>query len=330
MLDRRGGRRGSASTIAASAGTASGGPESAFNPGAPGQIASRSGRNTSQPDGGAGPSRPRATHSRTSVPATSASPATPGSPRAMPEGREAAPPTASAPRTASTPQPKAPAAGELVRISGGLAAQVAWAGWILVSSPLTGPPRREDSGSTAFARWPMKLRVLLPLAAVAATASADQVFLKGGGSLSGQVVSRTAEAVTIEIPLGRVTLPASRVERIVDGSSPLGEYRSRALALRDDDAAGWLSLGLWAQDHGLHAQAREAFRRVLARDPGNAIAQEGLGNVRMGDRWVSPEESYLAQGLVYYDGSWVTREERDFALREREAAERTQAADRAR
>jgi tetratricopeptide (TPR) repeat protein len=161
-------------------------------------------------------------------------------------------------------------------------------------------------------------------------ATADQLVLKGGGTLSGVLVKQTPEAVTIDVALGRVTLPASRVERIVSGDSTLGEYRSRALGLRQDDAAGWLALGFWAQDAGLHAQAREAFRRVLAYDPDNAVAQQALGNVRLGERWVSPEESYRAQGLVYYDGSWMTREERDFAAREREVAARTEAAERAR
>lgn len=176
----------------------------------------------------------------------------------------------------------------------------------------------------------MTLRFSLLLLVAAGAASADQVVLKGGGTLSGVLVKQTPEAVTIEVALGRVTLPASRVERIIAGDSALGEYRSRALGLQDGDAFGWLSLGLWARDRGLHAQAREAFQRVLARDPGNAVAHEAMGNVRLGERWVSPEESYRAQGLVYYEGQWMTREDRDFLSREREARARVEAADRAR
>jgi tetratricopeptide (TPR) repeat protein len=176
----------------------------------------------------------------------------------------------------------------------------------------------------------MTLRFSVLLLVAAGAASADQVVLKGGGTLSGVLVQQTPEAVTIEVALGRVTLPASRVERIIAGDSALGEYRSRALGLQEGDTFGWLSLGLWARDHGLHAQAREAFQRVLARDPGNAVAHEAMGNVRLGERWVSPEESYRAQGLVYYEGQWMTREDRDFVSREREASARVEAADRAR
>jgi hypothetical protein len=123
----------------------------------------------------------------------------------------------------------------------------------------------------------------------------------------------------IEVGAGRVTLPALRVERVVAGSSALSAFRERALALAQDDDAGWLQLGLWASDHGLHTQAREAFERVLALDPRNATAQQALGNVRLADRWVTPEESYRSRGYVYFEGRWVTPEERDDALRQEAA-----------
>ena len=44
---------------------------------------------------------------------------------------------------------------------------------------------------------------------------ADEVLLKGGGRVSGVVVDRTATAVVIETGPGRVTLPLTRVEKIV-------------------------------------------------------------------------------------------------------------------
>lgn len=176
----------------------------------------------------------------------------------------------------------------------------------------------------------MRLAVSWFLLAAATTASADQVILKGGGILSGLLVERTSEVVTIEVGVGRVSLPASRVERVVEGASPLGGYRARALGLRDDDAAGWLALGLWAQDQGLHTQAREAFQRVLLREPENPVAQQSLGNVRLGGHWVSLEESYRARGYVWFEGGWVPREERDLELRQRASRGRVEAAERAR
>jgi hypothetical protein len=162
---------------------------------------------------------------------------------------------------------------------------------------------------------PLRRALLGSLLVLPAGAFADQVFLKGGGKVTGVVVQQTAEAVVVEVGAGRVTLPAQRVERIVAGTSALSSFRERALSLAQDDVGGWLELALWASGQGLHTQARDAFERVLVLDPRNSAAQQALGNVRLADRWVTPEESYRARGYVYFEGRWVTPEERDDALR---------------
>jgi hypothetical protein len=112
----------------------------------------------------------------------------------------------------------------------------------------------------------------------------------------------------------------SQVESIETGASALASYRSRAAAIAPGDASGWLELALWARDAGLETQAQDAFARVVAIDPTNALAHAGLGDVRLAGRWVSPEESYRAQGLVPLDGAWVTASEREAILRERAGA----------
>lgn len=174
-------------------------------------------------------------------------------------------------------------------------------------------------------------RALLGLLLVAPPAAfADQVFLKGGGKVTGVVVQQTPDVIVIEVGAGRVTLPAERVERVVAGRSALAAFRERAQGLAPDDAAGWLQLAEWASDQGLHTQAREAFERVLALDPRNSAAQQALGNVRLADRWVTPEESYRSRGYVYFDGRWVTPEERDDALRQEAARADLVLAERAR
>ena len=50
--------------------------------------------------------------------------------------------------------------------------------------------------------------VLLP-----AVAGADEVFLTGGGRLSGVIVSRSASSVTVDVGPGRVTLPMAETAR---------------------------------------------------------------------------------------------------------------------
>lgn len=54
-------------------------------------------------------------------------------------------------------------------------------------------------------------RVAVLMALLAAPVAADQVFLKGGGRLTGVIVDRTPTSIAIEVAPGRVTLPMSRV-----------------------------------------------------------------------------------------------------------------------
>ncbi len=58
--------------------------------------------------------------------------------------------------------------------------------------------------------------------------AADEIHLKGGGRVSGRIVERTATRIAIETGPGRVTLPLSRVERIVEGRSTLEAFAERA------------------------------------------------------------------------------------------------------
>lgn len=161
--------------------------------------------------------------------------------------------------------------------------------------------------------------------AVASPAVADEIFTRSGGHVVGEIVERGATSVTVDIGIGRVELPLSYIDRIVPGHAPLTVYRQRAQTLAAGDVAGWLELGRWAGENDLPAQAEEAFSRVVARDPGNAAAQQALGHVEVDGRWMTREESYAARGLVQFEGSWVSPEERAALL-----AERARAAQRAR
>jgi len=59
---------------------------------------------------------------------------------------------------------------------------------------------------------------------------------------------------------GRVTLPMSRVERVVESRSALEAYRS-APRPRAGDAQGWADLARWAADHDLLTQSARRGRR---------------------------------------------------------------------
>lgn len=158
------------------------------------------------------------------------------------------------------------------------------------------------------------------LAALAnAPTLADEVILRGGGVLRGVVVERTEARVVVETGPGRVTLPMSRVERVVEGRTALEGFRERAAELPAGDADGWAALARWAAERELATQAREAWRRVLAFDPEDAEANRALGRVLLDGVWMDEAEAYRARGYVLAEGRWLTPAEHDALLRERAA-----------
>ncbi len=181
----------------------------------------------------------------------------------------------------------------------------------------------------------MKRALVVSLALLPGAVRADDVFLTGGGRLSGVIVERTAGSITLDVGPGRVTLPMTRVSRVVARTGDLTVYRQRAAQLLPENVAGWVALARWAEDHDLLTQAREAYAYVLALDPDNAAAHRGLGHVWTGERWGTVEESYLARGYVQFEGSWVSLDERRAMVEERMAMaaaerERVEASARAR
>ena len=146
---------------------------------------------------------------------------------------------------------------------------------------------------------------IVVLALVAPPLVADEVHLKGGGRLTGEIVEQTAENITVDIGAGRMTVKMSTVVRIDKSASPLQEYRTRAAALADQDVEGWRELARWASNQGLGTQAREAYTHVTAVVPDDAEANRGLGLVQQDGRWMTEEESYLARGFVKFEGEWM-------------------------
>ena len=166
----------------------------------------------------------------------------------------------------------------------------------------------------------MKTAVLATAVALATFAArADKVYLKGGGQLSGRIVSQTDKKVEVDVGAGRIAVPAANVMRIEKGRSPLQEYEERDSQVAAADADGWVALGQWAEAKGLSSQAREAYHRALAASPLDPRANEALGNVLVDGRWVSEDESYRARGYVQFEGDWITPAEHDAILRQRAA-----------
>jgi hypothetical protein len=166
------------------------------------------------------------------------------------------------------------------------------------------------------------------LALAPALAHADSVFLKNGGEIRGQIVEQREDSIVIEVGPGRLTVARRDVVRVVSSTTDLGTYQARAAALSPRDVAGWIRLAEWARARDLGTQAREAFGRALAMDPENAAAHLALGHVRVGDRWMDAADANRAQGLVEFEGTWMTAEERRDRIDDRRASEEDRRAQR--
>jgi hypothetical protein len=149
-----------------------------------------------------------------------------------------------------------------------------------------------------------KLPFLLIL--VPAALFADEVFLKGAGTISGRIVERTAETVKVDVGGGIVGVPMSRVEKIVKARCPLDDYHDRAAKLAPTDVAGWLKLAEWASKNGLPMNAHDAYEKALASAPDNAEARQALGYVKLNGKWLDEDQAYEASGYVKYHGEWMT------------------------
>jgi len=105
---------------------------------------------------------------------------------------------------------------------------------------------------------------------------ADDIYLKGGGKMSG-ASCRRRDPGGDRHRFGQIGVAMSSVDRIEKKRSPLDDYHDRAKALGGGDMNGWLDLARWRRVRGWATQAREAYQRVLAIDPENAEANAAIG-----------------------------------------------------
>ena len=104
-----------------------------------------------------------------------------------------------------------------------------------------------------------------------------------------------------------------RREQILDvvaEPSPLDEYvtlreKPRATATADFD------LGVWCEEHKLADLAMGHFEDAVQRDPEFAPAHVKLGHALQGDKWLDADGIKEAQGLVKYQGHWISAEEKE-------------------
>ncbi|MEN8163156.1 MAG: hypothetical protein ABFS37_03425 [Acidobacteriota bacterium] len=164
----------------------------------------------------------------------------------------------------------------------------------------------------------MKLGIVI-IALAAIPVSADDVYLRGGGQITGEIIARTEDSVTVDIGGGSMTAKMSSVVRIDEGISPLQEYRARAEAIPAGDAEAWRELAKWATGRALSSQASKAYSQVVTILSDDQEANRALGRVQLDGKWVTEEESFLSRGFVEFEGHWMTPGERQAILADRRA-----------
>ena len=134
-------------------------------------------------------------------------------------------------------------------------------------------------------------------------------------------MSRTATTIEMDVGAGRIGVPVSSVLRVEDGRSALQEYEERAGRLAPGGVDGWVALGRWASGAEPRDAGARGMRARPQRVPGDARANEALGHVQVGGRWVTEDEGYRAGGFVKFEGEWITPAEHETILRRKRTAE---------
>ena len=155
------------------------------------------------------------------------------------------------------------------------------------------------------------------LGVLAFSACADTITLTNGKVLDGRATDN-GDTVTVELSQGTVRIPKAQVKSIEKKETAQDEVAQQTAGIlakiKDGtlDAAGqieaWLKIARFADQHQLTHARDDAFKRVIALDPDNAEAREGLGFVQYNGKWMTDAERYQAMGMVRFEGKWVSRE----------------------
>jgi len=128
------------------------------------------------------------------------------------------------------------------------------------------------------------LRKLVPAAGAvilillfAGALTADIIFLEDGRVVEGEVVSETADEITIKTPAGvLIKLEPWQVSRVAKKEEILKDYEEKKEETDQEDAKALYDLARWCQKHGLKDKYKEALNSVLKIDPKHAEARKEL------------------------------------------------------
>ncbi|MEK7413363.1 MAG: hypothetical protein AAB263_08595 [Planctomycetota bacterium] len=150
--------------------------------------------------------------------------------------------------------------------------------------------------------------------------SADEVQLITGEVLEGDIVAESTDSIQLRITMGSGTAERAVPRRDIQGITRGETQRSRALAqLRAEvaklpttaSASEWMVFAKRARDVGEPIEARRWAYRAVAIDPTLDVAQRMLGRELLNGIWMTPNEAAAARGLVWYNDTWVSWDQRE-------------------
>lgn len=187
--------------------------------------------------------------------------------------------------------------------------------------------------------------LLLPLVALlvvpAAAIPGDEIVLQDGRTLEGELLTPD-DAPSIEIRVhegGMVAIERFQRDEVVSihhGRTPhevaLAAFAEAKRRLGEGGSAEeWLALAHQAQALHDRAAVRACAQEAELRDRWATEAHRLLEEVVTNGIWMLPREAAIAQGLVFYEGQWMTwgeRQRRIAAAREAAAADAAAAVER--
>jgi hypothetical protein len=105
---------------------------------------------------------------------------------------------------------------------------------------------------------------------------ADEIYLKSGRKLEGEIISEQGQKVTVKIKGGTITLDKSDIITIEEKALPEEIYRKKLGELKADDAEAHFELALWCKRYGLYEEYEALLEKTLEIDPGHIQAQRVL------------------------------------------------------
>jgi hypothetical protein len=105
-----------------------------------------------------------------------------------------------------------------------------------------------------------------------------------------------------------LVLDSSDVTKVAKRPFVIEEFEMRKRHSENTVESQW-QLAEWCKSRSLKPQREEALRAVLALDPENQAAHQGLGQTKRDGQWRTYDDEMRARGFVKFEGRYVAQQE---------------------